>query len=265
VGAEDQAEESEELRLAEKVSVITGAAQGLGAAIAKRFREEGAFVFVCDSQEEEGRSFAAEINTSSRGPDRAEFLLLDVRLEDSWKRVLGSVKERCGRLDILVNNAGVNIRKDIERMSAEELEMMLAVNIQGPFLGIKHAIPLMRKSGGGCILNMSSICGLIGHRYTNEAYTMTKGAVTLLSRSIAVRYAGENIRCNSVHPSTVDTPLVRAILQDPGRKAERLGEVPLGRLATATDVANAFVFLASDEAAFITGVAFPVDGGLTAS
>jgi NAD(P)-dependent dehydrogenase (short-subunit alcohol dehydrogenase family) len=253
------------LRLAEKVSVITGAAQGLGAVIAKRFREEGAFVFVCDSQEEEGRSFAAEINASSHGPDRAEFLLLDVRLEDSWKRVLGSVKKRCGRLDILVNNAGVNIRKDIERMSVQELETMLAVNVRGPFLGIKHAIPLMRKSGGGCILNMSSICGLIGHRYTNEAYTMTKGAVTLLSRSIAVRYAGENIRCNSVHPSTVDTPSVRAILQDPRRKAERLGEVPLGRLATAKDVANAFVFLASDEAAFITGIAFPVDGGLTAS
>ena len=112
---------------------------------------------------------------------------------------------------------------------------------------------------------MSSICGLVGHRYTNEAYTMTKGAITLLSRSIASRYASENIRCNSVHPSTVDTPSVRRLLQDPARRAERLGEVPLGRLAKVQDVANAFVFLASAEAAFITGVAFPVDGGLTAS
>lgn len=253
------------MRLADKVSLITGAAQGLGAAIAKRFREEGAFVFVCDSQTEEGRRTAAEINSLIDGSDRAEFLLLDVGAEDSWKRVLGTVKDRFGRLDILVNNAGVNIRNDIERMSAEELDAMLAVNVRGPFWGIKHAIPLMRSSGGGCILNMSSICGLIGHRYTNEAYTMTKGAITLLSRSIAARYAGENIRCNSVHPSTVDTPSVSALLQDPRRKAERLGEVPLGRLATAADVANAFVFLASDEAAFITGVAFPVDGGLTAS
>ncbi len=253
------------MQLADKVSVITGAAQGLGAAIAKRFREEGAFVFVCDSQEEKGRNAAAKINALSDGPDRAEFLLLDVRLEDSWKRVLGTVKERFGRLDILVNNAGVNIRKDIERISEEELDAMLAVNVRGPFLGIKHAIPLMRSSGGGCILNMSSICGLIGHRYTNEAYTMTKGAITLLSRSIAVRYAGENIRCNSVHPSTVDTPSVCTLLRDPRREAERLGEVPMGRLATVTDVASAFVFLASDEAAFITGVAFPVDGGLTAS
>jgi cyclopentanol dehydrogenase len=253
------------VRLAEKVAVITGAAQGLGEAIAIRFHEEGAFVFVCDSKEIEGRSVAAEINALSDGPDRAEFLLLDVRLEDSWKRVFRTVKERVGRLDILVNNAGVNIRKNIERMSEEELDAMLAVNVRGPFLGIKHAIPLMRSAGGGCILNMSSICGLIGHRYTNEAYATTKGAITLLSKSIAVRYAGENIRCNSVHPSTVDTQLVRTVLQDPKRKAERLGEVPLGRLATPTDVANAFVFLASEDAAFITGVSFPVDGGLTAS
>jgi NAD(P)-dependent dehydrogenase (short-subunit alcohol dehydrogenase family) len=253
------------MRLVEKVSVVTGAAQGLGAAIAMRFHEEGAFVFICDFQEKEGRRVATEINTSSDGPDRAEFLLLDVRQEDSWKRVLRSVKERFGRLDILVNNAGLNIRKDIERMSEKELDAMLAVNVRGPFLGIKHAIPLMRSAGGGCILNMSSICGLIGHRYTNEAYTMTKGAITLLSKAVAVRYAAENIRCNSVHPSTVATPSVRTVLQDPKRKAERLAEVPLGRLATAADVANAFVFLASEEAAFITGVAFPVDGGLTAS
>jgi NAD(P)-dependent dehydrogenase (short-subunit alcohol dehydrogenase family) len=111
---------------------------------------------------------------------------------------------------------------------------------------------------------MSSVCGLVGHSFTNEAYTMSKGAVTLLSRSIAVRYGKENIRCNSVHPSTVDTPLVRSVLQDPQRRAERFGEIPLGRLATVDDVATAFVFLASDEAAFINGVAFPVDGGLTA-
>jgi NAD(P)-dependent dehydrogenase (short-subunit alcohol dehydrogenase family) len=111
---------------------------------------------------------------------------------------------------------------------------------------------------------MSSICGLIGHKYTNEAYTTTKGAMTLLSKSIATRYAKDNIRCNSVHPSTVDTLLVKALLQDPARRAERFGEIPLGRLATTADVANAFVFLASDEASFINGVAFPVDGGLTA-
>jgi NAD(P)-dependent dehydrogenase (short-subunit alcohol dehydrogenase family) len=253
------------VRLAGKVSLITGAAQGLGAAIAGRFRAEGSFVFLCDSQEDQGRRTAAEIAGSRDGPGGAEFLSLDVSSEESWRRVIQTVQARSGRLDILVNNAGVNIRKDIEQMSAEELDVVLSVNVRGPYLGIKHAIPLLRSSGGGCILNMSSVCGLIGHRYTNEAYTMSKGAVTLLSRSIATRYARENIRCNSVHPSTVDTPSLRSVLQDARGRAERLGEIPLGRLATARDVADAFVFLASEEAAFITGVAFPVDGGLTAS
>jgi NAD(P)-dependent dehydrogenase (short-subunit alcohol dehydrogenase family) len=149
-------------------------------------------------------------------------------------------------------------------MKAENFDAMLAVNVKGPFLGTKHAIPLLRKSGGGSIINMSSVCGLIGHRYTTEAYTVTKGAVTLLTKTIAVRYAKDNIRCNSLHPSTVDTPLMQELFKDPARKAERLGEVPLGRLATAADVANAALFLASDEAAFINGVAFPVDGGTTA-
>jgi NAD(P)-dependent dehydrogenase (short-subunit alcohol dehydrogenase family) len=111
---------------------------------------------------------------------------------------------------------------------------------------------------------MSSICGLVGHKYTSEAYTATKGALTMLTKSIATRYAKYNIRCNSIHPSTVDTPLVQAVLKDPERRAERYNEIPLGRIATTADVAGAFVFLASDEAAFINGAAFPVDGGLTA-
>ncbi len=111
---------------------------------------------------------------------------------------------------------------------------------------------------------MSSICGLVGHKYTNEAYTTTKGALTLLTKSIAARYAKDNIRCNSVHPSTVDTPLVQALFKDPDRKKERLDEVPLGRLATAEDVSEAVLFFVSPEASFLNGVALPVDGGLTA-
>ena len=147
----------------------------------------------------------------------------------------------------------------------ESLDAMLAVNVKGPFLGIKHSLPIMRAGGGGVILNMSSICGLIGHKFTNETYTTTKGALTLLTKSVAVRYAKDNIRCNSIHPSTVETAFVQAVMKDPVRKAERLGEVPLGRFASTTDVANALVYLASDEAAFINGAAIPVDGGLTAA
>jgi cyclopentanol dehydrogenase len=244
------------MRLSGKTALITGAAGGIGAEIARRFREEGASVFVSDVNRAEGEKTAASMG--------AVFIPLDVTSEESWKAALSAVLERTGRLDVLVNNAGINVRKNIEEMPVESFDAMFAVNVKGPFLGIKHSLPIMRAAGGGVILNMSSICGLVGHRYTNEVYTATKGALTLLTKSVAVRYAKDNIRCNSVHPSTVETAFVQAMLKDPERRAERLGEVPLGRLAGATDVANALVYLASDEASFINGAAIPVDGGLTA-
>ena len=244
------------MRLSGKTALITGAAGGIGAEIARRFREEGASVFVCDVNRAEGEKTAASMG--------AVFLPLDVTSEESWKAALAAVLKRIGRLDILVNNAGINIRKNIEEMPAESFDAMMAVNVRGPFLGIKHALPVMRAAGGGVILNMSSICGLVGHKYTNETYTTTKGALTMLTKSVAVRYAKDNIRCNSIHPSTVETAFVQAMLKDPDRRAERLGEVPLGRLASAIDVANALVYLASDEASFINGASIPVDGGLTA-
>jgi NAD(P)-dependent dehydrogenase (short-subunit alcohol dehydrogenase family) len=252
------------MRLSGKIALITGAAQGLGAEIARRFRAEGAFVYLCDVNEAEGAATASALATEGPPSGGAAFLKLDVTSEASWMAAYGEVKRRSGRLDVLVNNAGINIRKGIEEMSVESLDAMLAVNVKGPFLGIKHALPVMREAGGGTILNMSSVCGLIGHRYTNEAYTMTKGALTLLTKSVAVRYAKDGIRCNSVHPSTVDTPLVQSLFADPARKAERYGEIPLGRIASVADVAEAFVYLASDAAAFVNGVSFPVDGGLTA-
>lgn len=243
-------------RLSGKAALITGAAGGIGAEIARRFQEEGASVFVADTNRAEGEKTAASIDAS--------FLLLDVTSEESWKTALATVLEQAKRLDILVNNAGINIRKNIEEMDMASFDAMIAVNVRGPFIGIKHALPIMRSGGGGVILNMSSICGLVGHKFTNETYTTTKGALTMLTKSVAVRYAKDNIRCNSVHASTVETALVQNMLKDPERKAERLGEVPLGRLASTADVANAFVYLASDEASFINGVALAVDGGLTA-
>ena len=244
------------MRLSGKTALITGAAGGIGAEIARRFREEGASVFVCDVNCAEGEKTAGSMG--------AVFIPLDVTSEDSWKAALLGVLERTGRLDILVNNAGINVRKNIEEMPVESFDAMMAVNVKGPFLGIKHSLPIMRAAGGGVFLNMSSVCGLVGHKFTNETYTTTKGALTMLTKSVAVRYAKDNIRCNSIHPSTVETALVQAMLKDPERRAERLGEVPLGRLASATDVANTLVYLVSDEASFINGAAIPVDGGLTA-
>lgn len=249
------------MRLKNKAALISGAAQGLGAAMARLFAEEGAFVFLGDLNDEAGKRQADEI--CSRG-GQARYVHLDVTDEQSWMDAFAEISRAAGKLDILVNNAGINIREPIENMGAEHFDTMLAVNVKGPFLGTKHAIPLLRKNGGGSIINMSSVCGLIGHKYTTEAYTVTKGAVSLLTKTIAVRYAKDNIRCNSLNPSTVDTPLMQELFKDPERKKERLGEVPLGRLASKEDVASAALFLASDEASFINGVALPVDGGTTA-
>jgi NAD(P)-dependent dehydrogenase (short-subunit alcohol dehydrogenase family) len=249
------------MKLQGKAALITGAAQGIGARIARLFAAEGAAVFICDLQAEEGQKTAGEIGKAG---GKAYFVALNVADEASWTAALTEVVKTCGRLDILVNNAGINIREPIEEMKVENFDKMLAVNVKGPFIGIKHALPLMRKGGGGSIINMSSICGLVGHKFTTEAYTITKGALTLMTKTVGVRYAKDNIRCNSIHPSTVYTPLVEEMFKDPEKKAQRFGEIPLGRLATADDVANAALFLASDEAAFLNGVALPVDGGLTA-
>jgi len=249
------------MRLTGKTALISGAAQGLGAAMACRFAKEGALVFIGDMKAEAGNQVVEKIRGSG---GKAFFLTLDVTNEQNWIDAMAAVQTQAGRLDILVNNAGINIREPIETMKAENFDAMLAVNVKGPFLGTKHAIPVLRKGGGGSIINISSVCGLIGHAYTTEAYTVTKGALTLLTKAIAVRYAKDNIRCNSIHPSTVNTPLIQELFKDPVKKQQRYDEVPLGRLATEDDVANAALFLASDEASFLNGVALPVDGGTTA-
>jgi cyclopentanol dehydrogenase len=163
----------------------------------------------------------------------------------------------------VVNLAAINIRKAVEEMSMEEWTQMMSVNTGSVFLSCKFVIPVMRRQGGGTIINISSICGLIGHKHTTEAYTASKGAVTLLTRAIASRYGHENIRCNSVHPCTVDTPFVSVLMNDPVKKQQRIDEVPLGRLGTVEDVANAVLYLASEEGSFINGCALTVDGGMT--
>ncbi|MCX5735346.1 MAG: SDR family NAD(P)-dependent oxidoreductase [candidate division NC10 bacterium] len=249
------------MRLRNKVALITGAAVGIGAEIAKRFAAEGAQVVIGDVNAVEARTTSERIRRSGGS---ARSVLLDVTKEESWKEALDGIRTAEGRLDVLVNNAGITKRIPITEMPLEDFEQIMAVNVRGVFLGIKHALPFMKQHGGGSIVNISSICGLVGHKLTNETYTTSKGAVTLLTKSVAVRHARDNIRCNSIHPGTVDTPMVQALFADPEKKRERLDEVPLGRLATARDVANAALFLASDEAGFITGAALPVDGGLTA-
>jgi len=248
------------MRLKGKTAIITGAAGGIGSAIARRFAEEGANIFICDLEQSSGKELKESI---SKGV-KAIFFPIDVTSETDWQKLIMEVKNLNLPLDILVNNAGINIRKPIEEMEVDEWDTMMRVNVRSVFLGIKHALPIMRKQKRGSIINMSSICGLVGHKYTPEAYTTSKGAITLLTKSTAVRYAKTGVRINSIHPSTVETDLVKKMLSDPERMKERLNEVPLGRLAAVNDVVNAALYLASDESTFITGVSLPVDGGLTA-
>ncbi|NLW20835.1 MAG: glucose 1-dehydrogenase [Clostridiales bacterium] len=249
------------MNVRDKGVLITGAAGGLGSAMARQLCQRGARVVISDVDDQAGQALADALVAQGHW---ARYVRLEVTSEAAWQEAAAFTQAECGRLDVLVNNAGINIRKPIEQMSIEEWMKMMAVNTGSVFLGCKTAIPLMRAQGGGSIINISSVCGLIGHRYTPEAYTASKGAVTLLTKSIAARHGADNIRCNSVHPSTVDTPLVRQMLGDPDWAAQRLGEVPLGRLASDLDVAHLVCFLASDGAAFINGAALPVDGGVTA-
>ena len=248
------------MNVKDKVIMITGAGGGLGSEMARVLSRNGAKVWLLDLDAEKGQAAADEIRSAG---GEAWFVRMDVTSEEDWEKTIRTATETCGRLDVLVNNAGINIRKPVEEMNIDEWCTMMKVNTGSTFLGCKYAIPVMRGQGGGAIINTSSVCGLIGHKYTPEAYTASKGAVTMLTKAIASRYAKDGIRCNSIHPSTVDTPFVQVLFKDPQRKAERLGEVPLGRLATAADVANAVLYLASEEAGFINGVALPIDGGVT--
>lgn len=249
------------MKLNKKTALITGAAGGIGSAISLRFAQEGATVFLCDLEQSSGKELEKKILQAG---GKAVFSSMDVTSEIDWINMISGLLNLSPGLDILVNNAGINIRKPIEEMEVEEWDTMMRVNVRSVFLGIKHALPLMRKQKSGSIINMSSICGLVGHKYTPEAYTASKGAVTLLTKSAAVRYAKDGVRINSIHPSTVRTDLVNKMLANPEKMRERLEEIPLGRLATVNDVVNAALYLASDESSFLTGVSLPVDGGLTA-
>ena len=248
------------MNVKEKTIVITGGCGGLGSEMGHLLASHGANVYLLDLDQEKGLALQDQLKGLG---GRVLFEKMDITSPQEWERVVSRIVEKEGHIDVLVNNAGINIRKNLEEMELEEWNTMMLVNVGSVFLGAKYVIPVMRKQGGGAIINTSSVCGLIGHRYTPEAYTTTKGAVTLLTKSIAVRYAKDGVRCNSIHPSTVDTPLVQEMFKDPVKKQQRLDEVPLGRLAKASDVAHAVLYLASDEASFINGIALPVDGGVT--
>ncbi len=169
-----------------------------------------------------------------------------------------------GGLHVLDNNAGILIRKSIEETTEEEWDRIMAVNVQGVFFGTKHALPAMRNSGGGSIVNISSTAGLVASLEGSPSYTATKGAVRLFTKATAIQYAKDGIRCNSVHPGPIDTEMIRDTINDPDRWAARMRRLPMGRIGTAADIAYGVLYLASDESSFVTGTELVIDGGTTA-
>jgi NAD(P)-dependent dehydrogenase (short-subunit alcohol dehydrogenase family) len=249
------------MRLENKVALITGGASGMGASMARIFAREGAKVVVADMLEAEGKAVAAEI---TRANGSAIFQKLDVGSETEWRAAIEAALAAYGKLDILVNDAGISGSAEEDLFDSAAWDKIMTINSTGTFLGMKFAIPEMQKTGGGSIVNISSISGVTGQRGIHVAYNASKGAVRTLTKAAAVQHGRDNIRVNSVHPGLMPPMRTSGRTADPVVRAKMLEGVPLRRDGRVEEVANAVLFLASDEASYITGVELYVDGGFLA-
>jgi len=246
-------------RLKSKVALISGATGGQGSAEVKLFCSEGAKVVFGDLDDAKGKLLEEEVRNSG---GEATYVHLDVTIESDWQKAVSKSVETYGQLDILVNNAGVLLTKHLEETSESEWDFVHSVNLKGVFLGSKSVIAAMKKSDGGSIINISSIAGLIGTAMA-PAYGASKGGVRLLTKSIAVQYGSDGIRCNSVHPGIIkDNPMGEKVLQNsPISKEQLLSDVPLGRFGFSKEIAMGVLYLASDESSYVTGSELVIDGG----
>ena len=246
------------MRLKGKVALVTGGNKGIGAAVVRRFASEGAKVW-------SGDILTDKTNESSNNlaNDKGNIIheTLDVTSQTSWQLLINKIVHETGKIDILINNAGIYERRSIEETTEEQFDKMLAVNTKGPFIGIKLALDALKASGNASIVNLSSTAGLRSSFAVH--YGASKGALRLMTKSIASKYAKDGIRCNSVHPGPIDTEMGHTAVP-PDQLKERLYErIPMGRFGTAEEVANVILFLASDESSFVTGSEVVVDGGAT--
>jgi len=249
------------MRLENKVALVTGGSSGMGASMARTFAREGAKVVIADMLEAEGKALAAEI---TRVNGSAIFQKLDVSSEAEWRAAIDATLAAYGKLDILVNDAGISGSAEQDLFDSAAWDKIMAINSTGTFLGMKFAIPEMKKVGGGSIVNISSISGVTGQRGIHVAYNASKGAVRTLTKAAAVQHGRDNIRVNSVHPGLMPPMRTSGRTADPAVRAKMLEGVPLRRDGRVEEVANAVLFLASDEASYITGVELYVDGGFLA-
>ena len=248
------------MRLEGKVAIVSGGARGMGASEARIFAREGAKVVIGDLLEDEGKRVEAEI---AEAGGEAMFVKLDVTQEKDWRDAVDRTVARFGKLNVLVNNAGISSGSFPDTTSVDGWERIMDINSTGVFLGTRSVIPKMLEAGGGAIVNISSIMGLVGGEEGHPAYHASKGAVRLLTKATAVRYAKDGIRINSVHPGYMP-PMSTSALETEAHIQAVIGNTPMGRKGRVEEVAKAVLFLASDEASYITGAELAVDGGYTA-
>ena len=245
-----------------KVALISGGARGQGAAEAETFVKEGARVVFGDIRDDDGKKVEAAIR--ARGGD-AVYVHLDVTSETDWQAAVQTTTSRYGKLDILINNAAIVIpRVPIEERTVAEWDRVMAVNAKGVVLGTKHAIPAMRRAGGGSIVNISSVAGIGQSLHQEPAYAASKGAIRIFTKVTASQHAKDGIRCNSVHPGPVDTEMFHSAFQDKDAMQRRLERVPLRRMGTVAEIVTAVLYLASDESSYMTGSELVIDGGALA-
>lgn len=244
------------MNLKDKVVLVSGGGQGIGAAIVRRFAQEGAIVVATDVLIKEVTALSDALNAQGH---KTSAMALDVTKAAAWDSVVAGMETRFGGVDILVNNAGILDMAPFGTISEDAWDATMSVNAKGPFLGCQAVLASMRKRGGGAIVNISSMAGISGGRAAH--YASSKGAVRLLTKSVALTGASDNIRCNSVHPGMVETPMVETAVAKPGAREARLERLPMGRFGDPSEIANVVVFLASDQASFMTGAEVAVDGG----
>jgi len=249
------------MRLKNKVALITGGGSGIGKASCLLFAREGAKVVAVDLKKETAEATVKEIGSDARA------FAADVSKASDAERMIRFAEEEFGRVDIVFNNAGVFHPDDdsVTNTSEDIWDMVININLKGVFLGCKYAIPALLRAGGGSIINTASFVAVMGAATPQIAYTASKGGVLAMTREIAVEFARKNIRANSLCPGPVETPLLQELLSDPARRQRRLVHIPPGRFGKAEEMANAALFLASDESSFVNGATFLVDGGITAA
>ena len=249
-------------RMDGKVALISGGARGMGASEARLFAREGAAVVIGDILDEDGEATAASIAADG---GRCRYVHLDVTVEADWQAAVAAAVSQFGSLDVLVNNAGIGSSSfQIHEEPIELWDRTIDVNLKGVFLGTRTTIPAMLDAGGGSIINISSQLGIVGVPYNGSAYQTSKGGVRIFTKAAALQYADRGIRVNSVHPGPIVTEMTRAGRNDPDRLSTMMSRIPMGRYGEPEEVANAVLYLASDESSFVTGSEVVVDGGWTA-